>query len=137
MTSPITAEARKYVRSRAREVMEYTCQITRGSAPAGYDESTLVYTAQGVAELVYEGPCRIWELTGGSAIMVGEAEIYQQPTQLSIPWDESAVIRRYDQVLVTGAPQDSQMVGERFEIQTVTKGGELRASRRFEILGVM
>jgi hypothetical protein len=135
--SPITAEARAYVRSRATLVMEHTCQITRGATPEGYDENTLVFTAAGIAELVYEGPCRIWELSSAQSLLVGEAEIYQQPTQMSIPWDESALIRRYDQVLVTTAPEDSQLVGERFEIQTIAKGGELRASRRFEITGVM
>ena len=89
MSSPITAGARHFVRSRATEVMEYTCQITRGSKPEGYDEDTLVYTPEGVAELVYEGLCRIWELAGAGAIVVGDTDIYQQTTNLSIPWDTS------------------------------------------------
>ena len=98
MTSPISAEARQWVRARATEVMEYTCQITRGGVPEGYDEDTLVYTAAGVSQIVYEGVCRIWELAGASAIMVGDADIYQQATQLSIPWDTPEVIKRYDEV---------------------------------------
>lgn len=137
MTSPITAEARKYVRSRATEVMEYTCRITRSERPEGYDEDTLVYTPEGLAEVVYEGQCRIWELSSAGAVVVGDAEIYQQTTQLSIPWDTPALIMRYDEVEILTAPQDSQVVGKRYEIQTVAKAGELRATRRFEVTGVM
>lgn len=137
MTSPITAQARQWVRARATEVMEYTCLITRGSTLEGYDESTLVFTADGPREMVYEGPCRIWELGGLSPIVLGDTETYQQTTQLSIPWDTEEIIMRYDQVEILTAPQDSQLVGERFEIQNVVKGGELRATRRFEVTGVM
>jgi len=135
--SPITGYARRYVRSRATAVMEYTCQIYRGAKPDAYDEDTLIYTVGGVKELIYDGICRIWELSSASSIVVGDTDVYQQATNLSIPWDEPAIIRRYDEVVITSAPQDSQMVGERFEIQTVAKAGELRATRRFEVTGVM
>jgi hypothetical protein len=135
--SPITSWARSYVRARATEVMEYTCRITRSGPPATYDEDSLVYTPDGIAEVIYEGKCRIWELSGASMIAVGEAEVIQQPTQMSIPWDAPVSVMRYDQVEVLTAPAESQMVGERFEIQTVAKAGELRATRRFEISGVM
>lgn len=138
MTSPITAFARKYVRSRATEVMEYTCRITREPKPGGYDEDTLIYEPDGgLAEVLYEGICRIWELSSAQAVVVGETDIYQQTTNLSIPWDTPVLIQRYDQVEILTAPQDSQMVGKRYEIQTVAKAGELRATRRFEVTGVM
>ena len=137
MTSPISAYARKWVRARATGVMECECRITRGQRPEGYDEDTLVYTPAGLAEVIYEGKCRIWELSGAASIMVGDSDIYQQTTQLSIPWDTAAVIQRYDEVVITKAPQDSQELGKRYEIQTVAKGGELRATRRFEVTGLM
>jgi Family of unknown function (DUF6093) len=137
VTSPISAEARQWVRARATEVMEYTCRITRGSRPEGYDEDTLVYTPEGLAEVIYEGICRIWEVASANSIMVGETDIYQMSTQLSIPWDTPAIVRRYDEVIILSAPQDSQMVGKRYEIQTVQKAGELRATRRFEVTGLM
>lgn len=137
MTSPISAEARQYVRSRATEVMEYTCRITRSSTPEGYDEDTLVYTPEGLAEVLYEGICRIWEVANASSIMVGDVDIYQTNTNLSIPWDTAAIIGRYDEVIILTAPQDSQMVGKRYEIQTVAKAGELRATRRFEVTGLL
>jgi len=135
--TPISAEAKRFVRHRATDVMDNTCQIYRGSTPDGYDEDTLVFTPEGPRELVYEGPCRIWEIAGAASVVVGDAEIYQQSTQLSIPWDEPAIIRRYDEVVVTSAPEDSQMNGKRYEIQTVAKAGELRATRRFEVTGIM
>lgn len=135
--SPITAFARSYVRARATAVMEYTCRITRGERPGGYDEDTLVYTPEGLGEVVYEGKCRIWEVAGAASITVSDTDIYQQSTQLSIPWDTEAEIDRYDEVLILTAPQDSQMVGKRYEIQTVAKAGELRATRRFEVTGIM
>jgi hypothetical protein len=117
--------------------MEYTCQITRSGPPGGYDEDTLVFTAQGPKELIYEGICRIWEVANAQSIMVGDTDIYQMNTNLSIPWDTPDVVRRYDEVEILTAPQDSQMVGKRYEIQTVVKAGELRATRRFEVTGLM
>ena len=135
--SPITAYARQYVRARATGVMEYTCRITRGSRPGGYDEDNLVYTAEGLGEVIYEGPCRIWEVSGAASFIVSDTDIYQQSTQLSIPWDTAAVIERYDEVTILTSPYDDQMVGKRYEIQTVAKAGELRATRRFEVTGIM
>jgi hypothetical protein len=137
MTSPITAQSRQYVRARATAVMEYTCRIERSGAPEGYDEDTLIFTAEGMAQVVYEGKCRIWEVANAASVVVGDADIYQMNTNLSIPWDSAAVVKRYDQVTILTAPQDSQMVGKRYEIQTVAKAGELRATRRFEVTGLM
>jgi hypothetical protein len=117
--------------------MEYTCQITRGQRPDGYDEHTLVYTPSGLAEVLYEGVCRIWEVANASSVVVGDTDIYQMSTNLSIPWDTQVELHRYDEITILTAPQDSQMVGKRYEIQTIAKAGELRATRRFEVTGVM
>jgi hypothetical protein len=117
--------------------MEYTCQIHSHEVPEAYDEETLVYTAAGLAQLIYEGKCRIWEVANASSVVVGDTDIYQMTTNLSIPWDTPEIIGRYDEVTITSAPQDSQMVGKRYEIQTVAKAGELRATRRFEVTGIM
>jgi Family of unknown function (DUF6093) len=135
--SPISAYARSWVRNRATEVMQYTCQITRSGPPGGHDEDTLIYTPAGLAQVIYEGRCRIWEVANASSVVVGDTDIYQMTTNLSIPWDTPAVVKRYDEVTILTAPQDSQMVGKRYEIQTVAKAGELRATRRFEVTGVM
>lgn len=136
MASPITAWARSYVRTRATQVMEFDCRIERLEKPEAYDENTLEMSpAQ--RQVVYTGKCRVWELTGSSTVLVGETDVYLQPTQLSIPWNTTAIIKRGDEAEITGAPQDSQMVGKRFEIQNVAKAGELRATRRFEVISVM
>lgn len=137
MTSPITAEARNWVRNRATSVMEYTCRIERSGVPEGYDEDTLIFTAEGMAQVVYEGVCRIWEVSNAASFVVADADIYQMTTNLSIPWDTPEVVLRYDQVTILTAPQDSQMVGKKYEIQTIAKAGELRATRRFEVAGIM
>lgn len=117
--------------------MEYTCRIERVSRPEGYDEDTLVYTPEGLAEVVYEGICRIWEVANASSVVVAEVDVYTMTTNLSIPWDTPEIVKRYDVAEILTAPQDSQMVGKRYEIQTVAKAGELRATRRFEVTGVM
>ena len=136
-SSPISAYSRQWVRNRATAVMEYTCQITRPGVPEGYDEDTLVYTAGGVAQVVYEGKCRIWEVANSSSVVVGDTDVYQMTTNLSIPWDTQAVVKRYDVVTILTSPQDDQIVGKQYEIQTVAKAGELRATRRFEVTGIM
>ena len=135
--SPISSYARSWVRTRATGVMQYTCRIERSGVPEGYDEDTLIYTAEGVATVIYEGRCRIWEVANASSVVVGDTDIYQMTTNLSIPWDESAEVKRYDQVTILTSPTDDQMVGKRYEIQTIAKAGELRATRRFEVTGIM
>jgi hypothetical protein len=136
MGSPITAWARSFVRNRATEVMEFDCRIERVERPENYDEDTLVLTPS-ERTTIYEGKCRVWELAGAAIVAVGETDTYQQATQLSIPWDTSAIVKRYDEVEIITAPVDSQMIGKRFEIQNVAKAGELRATRRFEVTSVM
>jgi hypothetical protein len=132
--SPISPAAIAYVREQATEVMQYQCVIERVERSEDYDEETLVLTPGDRQEL-YSGRCRIWELSGSASIMVGDADIYQQSTQLSIPWNTTAVIKRYDEVTITAAPTDPQMVGKRYQIQNVAKAGEMRATRRFEVTG--
>jgi len=132
--SPISPAAIAYVREQATEVMQYECRIERVERPKNYDQNTLVLTP-GNRETIYEGRCRIWEVAGSASITVGDTDVYQQSTQLSIPWNTTALIKRYDEVVVTKAPTDPQMVGKRYEIQNVAKAGEMRATRRFEVTG--
>ena len=131
MPSPISEYARSYVRGRATEVMEYTCVIERVQRPS-YDEDTL-HATPGSRETIYQGVCRVWEVSGPSAVVLGETDIQMMSTQLSIPWDTPEVVRKDDEVKILSAPQDPQMVGRRFQIQSVAKAGELRATRRFSV----
>lgn len=131
MTSPVTARAREYVRSRIERFQEYECRIERVAAPT-YDETTL-RAVGGSRDTLYEGPCRLWAVSGSSLVMVTENDFSQQDTMLSIPWDVDAVIKRHDEVKIISANTDSQVVGLRFEIQSIEKAGELRATRRFQV----
>jgi hypothetical protein len=58
-----------------------------------------------------------------------------QSTQLSIPWNTSPVPRKDDEVEIITSPQDPEMVGKRFVIDSSAKTGELRATRRFSVRG--
>lgn len=129
--NPISPAALAYVRARATDVMTYTCRIERVTGP-DYDEETLV-ASPGSRTTIYEGVCRIWEVSGPGVIMVGEEEYSTQTTNLSIPWDTTTVPTRHDQGVITGAELDPVLVGKRFSILDVAKAGQLRATRRFTI----
>lgn len=134
MVSPISSEAVAYVRQKATEVMQYMCTIERVTPPS-YDETTLIATP-GTKTTLYVGPCRVWEVAGGGPVIISETDIFQQNTQLSIPWDANATIKPKDEVTITAAPTDPQMVGKKFQIQTVAHAGEMRATRRFSVQSV-
>ena len=134
MNRGISNRARAYIRSRAEVNFTYTCTIERVGA-GSFDENDSVYTA-GTNTTLYSGPCRIWEVAGSSGIPVNGEEIILQSTKLSIPWDEGVGIKRDDEVKITAASYDPALVGKRFRITDVDKGGDLRATRRFSIQGV-
>lgn len=134
MASPISPWAVQYVRSRATAVMQYTCRIERVQK-ATYDENTLV-AAPGGRTTIYEGVCRVWEVSGGAPIVIAESDIVLQDTQLSIPWNVSPLPKRNDEVLILTAPTDTALVGKRFQIKTSAKAGELRATRRFSVISM-
>lgn len=129
----ISGYAINYVRDRATATMRYTCRIERVNPPV-FDNVTGTATS-GTRSLIYEGPCRVWEVAGGGAVVVGEDDIIMQSTQLSIPWSASPVPRKEDEVTITIAPTDAEMVGKRFVIDSSAKAGELRATRRFAVRG--
>lgn len=129
----ISSRALDYVRSRAENIMQATCRIERVLKPT-FDQSTGNATAGG-RQTIYEGPCRIWEVSGGNVVMVGEDEVSMQNTQLSIPWDVDPVPIKYDQVQILAHNTDDSLIGKRFEILSGAKAGELRATRRFAIQG--
>lgn len=129
----ISSRARDYVRNRATGVMQSTCRIERVNPPS-FDQSTGRATS-GSREVIYEGVCRLWEVSGGGMTVVNEDEIVMQNTQLSIPWDASPVPRKEDEVVITSSNTDSAVVGKRFVIDSSAKAGELRATRRFAVRG--
>jgi hypothetical protein len=124
-------KAREYVRSRAQWWMSAECIIERNIAPV-FDIGTGLATGQDKT-LIYEGKCRVWELTTGGQVLVNEQSIEMQNTQLSIPWDFGPVPIVDDLVTITDSATDTNMVGRMFEIIDMVKSGELRATRRFSV----
>lgn len=130
----ISDRARDYVRRRATAVMSATCRIERVTPPV-FNQSTGRATT-GSKTTIYEGRCRIWEVSAAQApVMVGEEDILMPTTQLSIPWDVNPVPGRRDQVEIIDHDSDASMIGQRYEIQSGAKAGDLRATRRFLIQG--
>lgn len=134
MTRGISTRARAYIRSRADANLTYECVIQRVGV-AAFNTGSSLYTA-GAPSQIYEGPCRIWEITGGSVLDVNSEQIVVQQTKLSIPWNEGVGIKRDDEVKIITAPHDSMIVGKRFRIMDVDKGGDLRATRRFTVQSI-
>lgn len=111
--------------------MTSNCRIERSTAPA-FDINTGFANA-GTKTLIYTGICRVWEVTGSGTVVVSEESVYEQTTQISIPWDVSPIPIRGDYITITGSSSDTNLVNRVFEIQDQAKSGELRASRRFSV----
>lgn len=122
-----------YVRDKATENMGYTCRIERVKKPS-FDQTTGTAT-HGEKNTIYEGPCRVWELSGGGPVIIAEDEVTMQNTQLSIPWSTTPIPDRNDEVQILSADDDDDMVGRRFVIDSSARAGEFRATRRFAIRG--
>lgn len=129
-----TTRSLAYIRKRASENMRSTCRIERVLPPT-WDETTNIATA-GSREVIYEGPCRVWESQSTGMIQVGEEDFPLQSTTLSIPWDTAVVPKRDDEVVIISSHTDDHIVGMRYRIMDVAKAGDLRPSRRFSIEGI-
>lgn len=127
----ISSRALTYVRTRATQSMKSVCRVERVQGPS-FDEFSGVATPGG-RTVLYTGICRIWEVSGGSAVEINGDDVVIQSTQLSIPWDVTADIRRNDEIVITSSSTDTMLVGARFRVMSVARAGELRPTRRFEI----
>lgn len=128
------SKARAYVRARAAESMTSTCVITRPVDPSFAAATGLATGSEG--DEVYSGICRVWEVTGGGVVVVGEDEIAQQTTNISSPWDSSPVPIKGDYIKIATSLTDTNLVGRLFMITDQAKSGELRATRRFSVMEV-
>ena len=125
--------ARNYTRSRMPAAMGYMCRVERLTKPTiGND----LKATPGSRTTVYEGPFRIWEITGATSLNLGGEDIMMESTQASFPYD-APLFRKDDEIVITATPpQDPKVVGQRFQIQTKAKAGELRATRRYTVTAV-
>ena len=132
MNNPIQMDrARAFVQSRAQDFMSTTCEIKRPHDPS-FDISTGFGNA-GSRSTIYTGKCRVHEVTNGPVVMIGEDEISQQNTQISIPWNADPVPIKGDYIKITASRVDTNLVGRLFVITDMAKSGELRATRRFNV----
>lgn len=131
---PISDAAVAYIREKATDTMVYTCKIERVNLP-GFDQSSGRATP-GSRELIYEGQCRVWEVSGSGVTVVNEDEIVTQSTQLSLPYEVDPIPKRKDEVLITDSGSDPSMVGRRFVITSHAMAGDLRPTRRFTVTAV-
>jgi hypothetical protein len=68
---------------------------------------------------------------------VADDEIVIQSTNLSIPWDTDPIPERNDEVKIISSIVDTDIVGKRYRIMSEAKAGDLRATRRFVVQGVL
>lgn len=124
----ISPYAKTYIRDRATDLMNATVRINK-PAPA-YDPVTRT-TTNTEGPVKYEGPARIWEVPGGQQIIIGDQEIVVTQSNMSIPWD--APVPEVDDLIIVVDSDDSDLVGRSINIESMVRGGGLRASRRFEV----
>lgn len=127
----ISAFSRSYLRSRATYLMTDECIIHRPGPgnKVTYDKETKEAVRHGGDE-VYEGPCRLWQVTGGGVTKDQDRDVVITTTYLSIPYDNGG--EPLDIVTITGS-EDPDLVGRSLTIHSVTRGGGLRGSRVFRV----
>lgn len=138
----ISPRARAYVRRQASTIQHAGEVRIYRTGEASYDKESRLYGPKAVMVL-YQGPFRLWEVTGRSGVAVGDSTVLIQSTNLSIPWDAVPAVpfadipenmpRHGDQFEVLVHPTDRTIIGSTGEIQESAKAGELRATRRFAV----
>lgn len=130
-TARISPYARKYIQARGSDLLTDTCRVTRQRAH-DLDQSSNDYV-HGGDELIYEGPCRLWELNTGMSVSIGEESTAVTSSVLSLPWDITPIPIMEDMVEMTGS-LDGAVVGKMFRLGEPAKGGNLRGTRRFQVV---
>lgn len=133
MDITISSRALAYVRERATGFMQSQCRIER-VAKASFNQTT-GRAVGGAKVVVYQGRCRIREMSAGGIVLVGEDDVFMQSTMISLPWDIPVLPKRDDEITITAHNTDPMMIGKRFVIDSSAKAGELRATRSFSIRG--
>lgn len=125
----ISPRARNYIRNRASDLLGDWC-IIRRVQEAVLDPDTNEYsTPEG--ELIYEGPCRLWESSAAMSVSLGDEETGISQTYLSLPWDIDPVPEMNDVAVLTSSIGDNTIEGVTVVLGKPARGGNLRATRRF------
>lgn len=80
---------------------------------------------------IYEGPCRVWEVASSAQVVISDHQVVVSQTYLSLPWD--APVPESDDIVEITKSADTDLEGRTVQVVSVTRGGGLRASRRFTI----
>lgn len=93
------------------------------------DEETNEYS-QPEGDLIYVGPCRVWEADAGMSVTLGGEDIHVANTYISLPWDIDPIPEMEDIALMVDS-DDVDVVGRTYTLGAPARGGNLRATRKF------
>lgn len=123
----ISPFAASYVRRRTTDHMVDACKIWTPAAPVV--NPTTGVASRPAGTIKYEGPCRFWEVNAGQQIVVAGEQITMSQAYLTLPYN--SVVPESDDVVQITASDDVDLIGRVVNIISVTRGGGLRASRKF------
>lgn len=134
MPRSITPRAKAYARRAAEAQFDCAVVIRRKATPV-FDDQSGTYSP--VSTLVYEGKARIYSVDEAGLTPLGEGMYAMRSTFASIPWDTDPVPHNDDTLEVVGSPGDADLVGRSFRIVGVDGGGQMRATRRLHLTGLV
>lgn len=135
MRITVSERTKKYARQRAQDHMSAMVIIYRPEDPQiEFDELT------GISEVpahitVYEGIARVWSIDTSGTLILGEADIAQASTNVSIPYDGTVDVRNGDVVYVL-AHDSTAYQGKSYTVMGVNYGGFMDATIRMSCTGL-
>lgn len=109
-----------------------TVLVTRGGT-AAFDPVTGKTTLQG-AVTVYQGPGRVYTVSGGPQLATGDEPTYYSNTEVSIP--VLAPRPQIDDAVLVLTHPDPALAGRPFRVTDVAEGGQLPAVHRMSVTGI-
>lgn len=114
-------------RTFAESRMTASCTIT-GDGVKTWNPATLQYEDSDV--VVYSGACRVKRRdTQDSVSSAAEQVFVESMHELHLPVASSGAVVKNAVVLVTGCPDDAELVGRRFVVVAVPAGSQVTARR--------
>lgn len=128
-----TALVSRYVQRYAEYNMTAGVRIMR-MTDVLFGSDTGVVEAQ-ESELVYEGPARVYTISGPSTYNLGEEPQYFSGSYVTVPITADPV-PMVDDVVEVLTHLDPAVVGRRFRVMDVESGGQYPGYRRLQVTGV-
>lgn len=135
MKITVSERTKQYARKRAQDHMSAMVIVYRPEDPQiTFDELT------GLSEVpqheqVYEGKARVWSIDTSGTLILGEADVAQASTNVSIPYDGSVDVRNGDVVYVL-AHDSIAYQGKSYTVMAVSYGGFMDATIRMSCTGL-